>query len=247
MKKICIVPVNIDAEINRGDNLVQMLADSAQDINDGDILVVAQKAVSKSEGQIVCLDDVKPTVLAHGIASGYEKDARVIELVMREAKRLVRMKNGIIITQTHHGFVCANSGVDESNAPRGYAILLPKDPDASARRIRDEIKKTCGASVGVVISDTFGRPFRLGQTDCALGSAGIRVAQDYEGKPDAFGRIMRTTLIATVDELAGAAELVMAKTSKTPMVLIQGTDFENTDEADGVASLIRPESKDLFI
>ncbi len=247
MRKISIIPVRIDKEIGSGDSPARMLADSGHGVEDGDVVVVAQKAVSKAEGRTVRLDDVRPSVLAHGIASEYGKDARVIELVMREAKRLVRIKDGIIITQTHHGFVCANSGVDESNAPDGCAVLLPEDPDASARRIRGELAGLCGADVGVIVSDTFGRPFRTGQTDCALGSAGIRPALDYAGRPDSFGRLLKTTLIATVDELAGAAELVMAKTERCPMALVRGTGLDITDGAKGAASLIRSESEDLFI
>lgn len=245
--KISIVGVNIDAEVKSGDSIARMLADADHRIEDGTIIVVSQKAVSKSEGQVRRLDDVTPSVLASGIASEYGKDARVVELVISEAKRIIRMKEGIIITQTHHGFVCANSGVDESNMPEGYAALLPKDPDSSARHIRSEIARLCSANVGVIISDTFGRPFRTGQTDCALGSAGIMPALDYEGSSDEFGRTMRTTLIAIVDELAGAAELVMRKTDRCPMALISGTGFEITDGAPGASSLIRPESEDLFL
>lgn len=247
VREIHIVSIEIDAEIVKGDNLVSILADSKQSVTDGDIIVVAQKIVSKAEGRLVRLEDVVPSSLAKGLASEYGKDARIVELVMNEAKRIVRIKNGIIITQTHHGFVCANSGVDESNAPDGYAILLPEDPDGSAKRIREQIKSKLSANVGIIISDTFGRPFRLGQTDIALGSAGIMPSQDYEGKKDTFGRTLKTTLIVTADEIAGAAELVMAKTTKCPMALVKGTGLEISDDAPGAASLVRPESEDLFL
>ena len=247
MRGICIYPVKIDAEIRNGDSLARMLADSRHTVDDGSILVVSQKAVSKSEGRIVRLADVKPSVLACGIASEYDKDPRIVELVMSEAKRIVRIRSGIIITQTHHGFICANSGVDESNMPEGHAALLPRDPDASARRIRAEVADACGARVGVIISDTFGRAFRTGQTDCAIGVAGVRPAQDYIGTRDIFGRTLRSTLIATADEVAGAAEIVMRKVDMCPMAIVCGTGIPVVDEDVSASSLIRPERDDLFM
>ena len=247
MSNIIITPVNINFEINKGDNLAQILVDSKQEIKNGMVLVISQKIVSKSEGRVVNLDDVKPSILAKGIASEYNKDARIVELVISNAKRIVRMKDGIIITQTHSGFVCANSGVDESNVAKGYAVLLPKEPDSSARQIRSQISSMCGANIGVIISDTFGRAFRIGQTDCAIGSAGLEPVSDYAGKADKFSKVMRTTMIATADELAGAAELVMGKTEQCPMVLISGKNFNILNNAKGALSLIRPESDDLFI
>ena len=246
MRQISIRPVCSDAQIRRGDSMAAILAASGCAIDDGDILVVTQKAVSKSEGRVVRLEEVRPSVLARGIASAYGKDARIVELVISEARRIVRMRDGIIITQTRRGFVCANSGVDESNMEEGYAALLPEDPDASARRIRCDIRDRCGADVGVIVSDTFGRPFRTGQTDCAIGSAGLAPALDYAGSADSFGRTLRTTLVAVADEVAGAAELVMRKADGCPMAIVAGSGLEVADAAAPASSLIRPGPEDLF-
>ena len=179
-----------------------------------------------------------------GIASAYDKDPKLVEAILSETTRIVRMEHGVIIVQTKHGFICANAGIDESNVDGNYVTLLPKDPDTSAKLIRNEIQTKTGKKVAVIISDTFGRPFRLGQTDNAIGVAGIESILSYEGKPDTFGKILRVTAIAVVDELSAAAELVMEKTKKSPMAIIKNYQFESKEEQ--ISNLLRPESEDLF-
>lgn len=237
-----VVPVRISGEVGAGDDLAGMICGSAR-LADGDILVVAQKVVSKSEGRMVRLDDVQPSLLARGIAGEYGKDPRVVELVVREATRIVRMESGIIITETASGHICANSGVDQSNVPAGYALLLPEDCDRSAATIRHAIKETVGVSVGVIVSDTAGRPFRVGQTDIALGCSGLPPLLDYSGRPDWYGRVLRTTVTAVADQLAGAAELSMKKVGGTPVAVVRGAGVPAGDGSGG--SVIRREG-DLF-
>jgi len=187
-----IIPIKTQKEIGIDVNLVDLILESSE-INDGDILVFSQKIVSKSEGRILSLSSVNPSLLANGIASSYGKDPRLVELILSESKRIVRMENGIIIVETNHGFVCANAGIDESNVQDGYATLLPEDPDRSANLLKERIEKKTGKNIAVIISDTFGRPFRLGQTDVAIGVAGIEPILDYSGKPDTFAKIMQVT------------------------------------------------------
>ena len=208
-----IFPVHFKQDINPDSNLVDILISSNKcGIEDGDVIVVSQKIVSKQEGRAINLDTVIPSELSIGIASAYDKDPKLVEAILSETTRIVRMEHGVIIVQTKHGFVCANAGIDESNVDGNYVTLLPKDPDTSAKLIRSEIQTKTGKKVAVIISDTFGRPFRLGQTDNAIGVAGIESILSYEGKPDTFGKILRVTAIAIVDELSAAAELVMEKT-----------------------------------
>ena len=207
---IQIIPVKIQKDIIPNDNLVDLVLESTE-IRDDDILVFSQKIVSKNEGRIISLASVNPSLLANGISSSYDKDPRLIELILSESKRIVRMENGIIIVETNHGFVCANAGIDESNVQDGYATLLPEDPDRSANLLKEKIEQKTGKNIAVIISDTFGRPFRLGQTDVAIGVAGIEPILDYSGKPDTFGKIMQVTAIAIADEICSATELVMGK------------------------------------
>ena len=211
---------------------------------DGDILVIAQKIISKQEGRLVELSTVNPSLLSEGISSQYKKDPRVVELVLSESKRIVRMKNGLIITETKNGFICANSGIDESNVVNGFATLLPLNSDESAEKLRKEIFNETGKNVAVIISDTFGRPFRMGQTNCAIGISGLQPILDYSGTFDSFNRMLRVTAIAIADELSSAAELVMGKTSKCPVVIIRNYSFNS--EKHGIQDLIRPENEDLF-
>mgnify|MGYP000846965821 FL=1 len=240
-----IFPVNFKQDITPESDLVDILISSNDcGIEDGDIIVVSQKIVSKQEGRAVNLDTVIPSELSIGIASAYDKDPKLVEAILSEAKRIVRMEHGVIIVQTKHGFVCANAGIDESNVDGNYVTLLPKDPDNSARLIRDGIRTKSGKKVAVIISDTFGRPFRLGQTDNAIGIAGIESILSYEGKLDTFGKILRVTAIAIVDELCAAAELVMGKTKMSPMAIIKNYQFDSKD--DQISNLIRPGSDDLF-
>ena len=237
-----VVPVRISGEVGAGDDLAGMICDSAR-LEDGDILVVAQKVVSKSEGRMVRLDGVQPSLLARGIAGEYGKDPRVVELVMREAARIVRMESRVIITETASGHVCANSGVDQSNVPPGCALLLPEDCDRSAASIRRAIEGTAGVRVGVIVSDTAGRPFRVGQTDIALGCSGLLPLLDYSGRPDRYGRVLRTTVTAVADQVAGAAELAMKKVGGTPVAVVRGAGAPAGD-GPGI-SIIRTEG-DLF-
>lgn len=215
-----VIPVRVPSEITAGDDLAGIICGSAS-VRDGDVVVVAQKAVSKSEGRMISLDTVRPSLLARGISGEYGKDPRVVELVLAEASGIVRMENGVIITETASGHICANSGVDQSNVPDGYALLLPEDSDRSAGSLRTAIRERTGAIVGVVVSDTAGRPFRVGQTDIALGCSGIRPLLDYSGTPDRHGRVLRTTMIAVADQLAGAAEMAMKKTEGIPAAIIR--------------------------
>jgi coenzyme F420-0:L-glutamate ligase/coenzyme F420-1:gamma-L-glutamate ligase len=238
-----ITPVHIEKEIDSSDNISKLISQSAK-LNDGDILVIAQKIISKQEGRVVALSTVTPSLLAQGIGSQYHKDPRVVELILSESKRIVRMKNEIIIVQTHTGFICANAGIDESNVKDGYATLLPVDSDLSAQKIRDDIKNNVSKDVAVVVSDTFGRPFRMGQTNCAIGISGLNPILDYAGTLDSFGRILRVTEIAIADEFSAAAELVMGKTLNCPVVIIRDYLFEFGNYS--VSSLIRSEDHDLF-
>lgn len=229
-------------EITPSDDMPGIVASCG--VSDGDILVVAQKAVSKQEGRIVRLDSIRPSPLAEGIASQYGKDPRIMHLILAESRRIIRMGRGIIIVETNSGLVCANAGIDESNMEAGYAALLPKDPDASALAMSLKIKEITGNSIPVIISDTFGRPFRMGQTDCAIGVCGLDPILDYAGKRDSFGRNLRVTEIAIADELCAAAELVMGKSLGNPAAIIRGYEF---DPGNGTsARLLRPEPEDLF-
>ncbi len=240
---IQIIPVKIQKDIVPNDNLVDLVLESTE-IQDGDILVFSQKIVSKSEGRILSLSSVNPSLLANGISSSYNKDPRLVELILSESKRIVRMENGIIIVETNHGFVCANAGIDESNVQDGYATLLPEDPDRSANLLKEKIEQKTGKNIAVIISDTFGRPFRLGQTDVAIGVAGIETILDYSGKPDTFAKIMQVTAIAIADEICAATELVMGKVEKCPVAIVRNYkfDFSNTK----IQNLLRPKHEDLF-
>lgn len=223
-------------EIRPGDQLGEIIADACAappngPLEDGDVLVVTQKVVSKAEGRLVEIDPTDP--LAHKV------------LVEDEAVRVVRRRGDLVITETRHGFICANSGVDLSNVERGYAALLPVDSDRSARRIRDIVRARLGVEVGVIVSDTFGRPWRRGLTDVAIGVAGIAGVVDLRGTDDALGRTMQVTEVAVADELASAAELVMGKSSGIPVAVVRGTDPSWLRDS-SVAELIRPPAEDLF-
>lgn len=229
-----------------GGLILQALRENGAGLQDGDVLVVAQKIVSKAEGRVVSLVNVKPSARAARLARQLGKDARLVQLILQESKEVVKMQNGIIITETRHGFVCANSAVDQSNlADDESAVLLPVDPDGSARRLRSLIKKEQGKDVAVVITDTFGRPFREGQVNVAVGVSGLRPIKSYIGKKDMFGKKLRVTEIAVADELASAAELVMGKAEGVPVAIVRGYAYES----DGKASskpLIRKKERDLF-
>ncbi|MGI0065701.1 MAG: coenzyme F420-0:L-glutamate ligase [Nitrosotalea sp.] len=241
-----IIPVKIPRDVKPGDDLVEILlkTKAGGGLQDGDILVFTQKIISKQEGQKIDLENVRPTLLATGIADAYKKDPRIIQLILDETKRIVRMKNGIIISQTRHGLVCANAGIDESNMEKGFATLLPKDADNSAQRLKKRIKTRTGKNIAVLISDTFGRPFREGQTDVAIGVSGISSIVNYEGKQDSFKRILRVTAIAIADEICSATELVRGKTLYTPIAIVRNYTFDKKN--DTLQDLLRVKSLDLF-
>ena len=238
-----IIPVKIQKEIEPDDDLVDLILESSE-VNDGDILVFSQKIVSKNDGRILSLSSVNPSFLANGIASSYGKDPRLVELILSESKRIVRMENGIIIVETNHGFICANAGIDESNVQDGYATLLPDNPDQSADSLKSRIEQKTGKQIAVIISDTFGRPFRLGQTDVAIGIAGLEPILDYEGKPDTFGKIMQVTAIAVADEICSASELVMGKVEKCPIAIVRNYNFNFSNAK--IQKLLRSKHDDLF-
>ena len=240
-----ITPIKIKADVQPGDDIAELILSASKNpLDDGDIMVISQKIISKQEGRVINLESIIPSELSVGIASAYGKDPKLVEVILSESKRIVRMEHGVIIVQTNHDFICANAGIDESNVEKGFATLLPVDPDRSAKRIRDFILQVTGKNIAVIISDTFGRPFRLGQTDNAIGIAGIESINSYEGKTDTFGKIMRVTAIAIVDELCAAAELVMGKTEKSPAAIIKNYSFESKN--DSISSIIRDEDEDLF-
>ena len=238
-----IIPIKIQKEIEPGDDLAQLILNSAQ-LQDGDILIVAQKIVSKQEGRMVDLSTVSPSLLSEGIGAQYDKDPRLVELILSETKRIVRMGAGILIVETNHGFICANAGVDESNVKNDYATLLPLNSDVSAYNLRQKILKSAGIDLPVIISDTFGRPFRMGQSNCALGISGLNPIIDYAGTLDSFKKTLRVTAIAIADELSSAAELVMEKTTNCPVSIIRDYKFTKGDRP--ITDLIRPQKEDLF-
>ena len=243
---IQIIPVQISKDIQEQDDIVDLILSSASkpEIQDGDILVITQKIISKQEGSIVNLSQVKPSLLATGIASEYEKDSRIVQLILDQTKRIVRMNNGVIIVETPQGLVCANAGVDESNVKDGYVTLLPKNADESAKKLQQEIQKKTGKNAAVIISDTFGRPFREGQTNCAIGVSGISSIIDYVGTKDAFGKTLHVTAIAIADEICSATELVMGKALQTPIAIVRNYKLNNSNGS--VKDLIRKRSTDLF-
>ena len=238
-----IIPIFIEKEITTNDDLSELILSSGN-ILDGDILVIAQKIISKQEGRIVELSSVSPSLLAEGISSQYNKDPNIVELILSESKRIVRMNNGILIVETHDGLICANAGIDESNVMDGYATLLPLDSDISAQIIRRNILKKTGKNVAVIISDTFGRPFRMGQANCAIGISGLNPILDYAGTMDSFKRILHVTAIAVADELSSSAELVMEKAKKCPVAIIR--DYSFIVGENKINDLIRPDNEDLF-
>jgi len=238
-----IIPIPIEKEISVDDDLSKLILNSG-DILDGDVLVIAQKIISKQEGRMIELSTVQPSLLAQGISSQYNKDPALVELILSESKRIVRLKNGLIIVETNSGFICANAGIDESNVIDGFATLLPLNSDKSAEIIRINILNKTGKNVAVVISDTFGRPFRMGQTNCAIGISGLNPILDYAGTLDSFKRILHITAIAIADELSSAAELVMGKTKKCPVAIIRNYSFNVGNNT--IQDLIRPENEDLF-
>jgi coenzyme F420-0:L-glutamate ligase/coenzyme F420-1:gamma-L-glutamate ligase len=243
---IQIIPVRISADIRPHDELDVIILEAAgREIQDGDVLVIAHKIVSKAEGRIVNLADVKPSSKAIKMAQEHGKDPRIMELILNESVQILRAKNGIIVSETKHGLVCANAGVDQSNVEGDSAVLLPVDPDRSASRLRDAVEKKVGKEIAIVITDTFGRPFREGQTNVAIGVAGLNPIKSYIGSRDIYGRKLRVSEIAVADEIASAAELVMGKAERVPVAIVRGYRFEKVAKS-SAKSLQRSREQDLF-
>jgi coenzyme F420-0:L-glutamate ligase/coenzyme F420-1:gamma-L-glutamate ligase len=235
-------------EVARGADVASLVAGAVaregRRIDAGDVFVVAQKIVSKAEGATVRLDEVTASPMAAQWAAAHGKDPRMVEVILRESRRIVRMDRGILIAETRHGFVCANAGVDASNVPPGFVTLLPDDPDASAERLRAALSAAFGCPLAVIVSDTFGRAWREGAVNIALGVAGLQPLLDYRGRTDPYGRTLTSTVIAVADELAGAAEIVTRKSACTPVAIVRGA-VEWLGEGTG-RMLVREASRDLF-
>ena len=237
-------------EIQAGDDLAGQIIDAAAaqgtPVEDGDVVVVTQKIVSKAEGRVMTIDEVEASPLAVAITEGHRRDPRHTEMILRESRRVVRMDRGVIISETYHGYICANAGIDASNIPGDNAIcLLPVDPDASARGIRDAIRERLGVDAAVLVSDTFGRPWRNGAINVSIGVAGFNPVVSYVGEFDPHGNELHTTTIAVADELAATAELVTGKLLGVPVALIKGYPYERMEDADSRA-IVRDPDKDLF-
>jgi coenzyme F420-0:L-glutamate ligase / coenzyme F420-1:gamma-L-glutamate ligase len=243
---IQIIPVRISPNVRPHDELhVLILEATGQGVQNRDILVVAHKVVSKAEGRIVSLTTVRPSRKAIRMGKEHGKDPRIMELILQESVQILRAKSGIIVSETRQGLVCANAGVDQSNVEGDSAVLLPADPDKSASRLKDAVKKKVGKDIAVVITDTFGRPFREGQANVAIGVAGLRPIKSYIGSHDMYGRKLRVSEIAVADELASAAELVMGKAESVPVAIIRGYKFDKATKS-SAKSLQRPREQDLF-
>ena len=254
---LSIIPIAVKGDIIAGQNLTEKIIISIKlselEIQNSDILVIAQKIVSKSEGRMINLESVIPSSRALKLASIHEKDPRLIQLILNESKKIVRLSKRHIISQTKHGFVCANAGIDQSNVSRDsrFVLLLPEESDISAEKIRKEIFEITKKNVSVIISDTFGRPFRNGQTNVAIGISGMNPLRSYIGKCDQYGKELRVTEIAIADEIASAAELVMEKAVQVPVAIVRGYSYEfvksKNETNSNIGILIRNEKDDLFL
>jgi coenzyme F420-0:L-glutamate ligase/coenzyme F420-1:gamma-L-glutamate ligase len=237
-------------EVRPGDNLAKLIAGALKDhpLAGGEVLVIAHKVISKAEGRIRSLSQIHPTERAIELAGEHGKDPRHVQVVLDESRELLRAAHGVLVCVTHHGFVCANAGVDASNVPGEDSVaLLPEDPDASARLLRARLRHALHQSPAILITDSFGRAWRLGQTDTAIGCAGLAPLDDWRGRHDAHGRELKATWIAVADELAAAADLARAKDAGQPVVLVRGAERHVTEaDGPGARALIRPEGEDLF-
>jgi coenzyme F420-0:L-glutamate ligase/coenzyme F420-1:gamma-L-glutamate ligase len=239
---VSIFPLEGIPELREGDDLAAMILERVE-LLDTDIVVVAQKAISKIEGRVVRLDDIEPSERAYEIAGG-EGDPRRIEWILSEAARVVRVRAPLVICETRHGFICASAGVDQSNTPaEGTLVLLPVDPDASAERLRATLRERSGRDVGVLVTDSFGRPWRQGTTDVAIGAAGIEVLRELSGARDPIGYELKATVIAVADEVAGAAQLVSGKLDRNPVTIVRGLDVRGNGRATEIPI---PPERDLF-
>jgi coenzyme F420-0:L-glutamate ligase/coenzyme F420-1:gamma-L-glutamate ligase len=242
-RELRVLPIPGLPEIEAGANLGEMISALAE-LHGGDVLVIAQKAVSKAEDRVIPLSSAIPGAEARRLAAVLGKEPNLVQLILDESKEVLRAERNVLITETHHGLVCANAGIDTSNLPGdGTVCLLPEDPDASARRIRNELK----VIAGVVISDSFGRAWRLGQAEVAIGCSGLTPLDDWRGREDAHGQKLEATMIAVADEVATAADLARSKDSQVPAVIVRGLDrFVTVDDGPGAMSLRRPPHEDLF-
>ena len=235
-------------EVRPGDDVGRVIVDAANaqgtPLATGDVVVVGQKIISKAEGRLLRLSAVEPSEATRRMAEALGRDPHLLEVIMRESRRIVRMDKGVIITETHHGWICANAGVDQSNVDADTVALLPEDPDRSARELRSRLGTLSRAEVAVVIADTFGRPWREGLTNVAIGVAGMAALRDYIGLPDSAGRPLQMTMLAVADELAAAAELVMGKLDRVPVAFVRGLSVESGDR--GSTPLLRDPARDLF-
>jgi coenzyme F420-0:L-glutamate ligase/coenzyme F420-1:gamma-L-glutamate ligase len=240
---VAILPVTGLPELQEGDDLVTLILERIE-LEDGDVVVIAQKAISKIEGRIVRLDGIEPSAQAVEIAGSEGDAARRIEVILQESKSVIRVRPPLVISETQHGFICASAGVDASNAPEpGTLVLLPLDPDRTAARIRDELRVRTGRDVGVIVTDSFGRPWRQGTVDVAIGAAGVEVMQDLAGEHDPIGYELQNTVIAVADEIASAAHLVSGKLARIPVTIVRGLDVRG----EGLATDIPvPPERDLF-
>ena len=243
-----VIGVGGIGEVRPGDDVARLIVEAARSqgtpVTAGDLLVIGQKIVSKAEGRLVKLADVEPSAIALAMAAGLAKDPRLVEVILRESRRVVRMDKGVLITETHHGWICANAGVDQSNVDADAVALLPEDSDRSARGVRDRVRALAGVEVFVIVTDTFGRPWREGLTNVAIGIAGFAPLLSYLGERDPAGRPLQATILALADELAGAAEPVMGKLDRVPAAIIRGLALRPSEE--GGTPLLRDPARDLF-
>jgi coenzyme F420-0:L-glutamate ligase / coenzyme F420-1:gamma-L-glutamate ligase len=235
-------------EITRGEDLARLIAAAAAaqgtPLTAGDLLVISQKIVSKAEGRMVRLSDISPSPETAMMAEEIGRDPRLVEVILRESRRIVRKDKGVLIVETQHGWICANAGVDQSNVDADTACLLPEDSDRSARELRDGLRSLTGRDLGVIIADTFGRPWREGLTNIAIGVAGLEPIKSYLGEKDPAGHVLQATIIALADELAGAAEPVMGKLDRIPVAIVRGLAWQHGDT--GSSALLRDPARDLF-
>ncbi|HEY7776922.1 MAG TPA: coenzyme F420-0:L-glutamate ligase [Nitrososphaeraceae archaeon] len=245
-----IIPILINDDISKGDDvagiIIKAIKERNQSLLENDVVVITHKIISKAEGKTIDLSTIIPSEESNKISLSTGKDPRLVELIISQSNEIVKIERDIIIAETKHGFVCANAGIDASNVGKSsnHVVLLPDDPDESARRIRNDIKSRTNVNVSVIVSDTFGRPFRKGQVNVAIGSAGINPILSYVGNTDMYGKILKVTEIAIADELASAAELVMGKSSRIPVVIVRGCNYISGDYS--IPQIIRSKEEDLF-
>jgi coenzyme F420-0:L-glutamate ligase/coenzyme F420-1:gamma-L-glutamate ligase len=244
-----VIGIDGIGEVRPGDDVARLViaaaAAQATPLEAGDVLVISQKIVSKAEGRLLRLTDITPSSVAAGLAAGLGRDPRLVEVILRESRRVVRMDRGILVTETHHGWVCANAGVDQSNVDADSVALLPEDPDRSARGLAERFRAAAGGEVAVIVADTFGRPWREGLTNVAIGVAGMAALKSYLGERDPAGRPLQATILAIADELASAAEPVMGKLDRIPAAIVRGLTLA-PDDGGGSKPLLRDPNRDLF-